>query len=105
MFTKKVLLPRNDYYNSYICGIGIGTFAGLCLFIFGGRLLVQTVDAHQRVLNWVIGGIFAITALIQLWRMLRKKDAIHKIEHPEEMKHVKQEKILEGIVNKQENSN
>jgi hypothetical protein len=59
--------------------------------------LVQTLDTHQKALNWVIGGIFAITALIQLWRMLRKKDAIHKIEHPEEMKHTKQEKIVENF--------
>ena len=85
LFTKKVLLPRNDYYNSYIGGIGVGTFAGMCLFIFGGRFLVQSIDAHQKVLNWVIGGIFAITALIQLWRMMRNKDAVHKIEHPEEL--------------------
>ena len=83
LFTKKVLLPRNDYYNSYICGIGVGTFAGMCLFIYGGRLLVQTLDAHQRVLNWAIGGIFAITALIQLWRMMKHRDAAHKIEYPE----------------------
>ena len=27
LFTKKVLLPRNDHYNSYIIGIGIGTRA------------------------------------------------------------------------------
>jgi threonine/homoserine/homoserine lactone efflux protein len=104
LFTKKVLLPRNDYYNAYICGIGIGTFAGMCVFIFGGRLLVQTLDAHQRVLNWVIGGIFGITALIQLWRMLRRKDVVHKIEHPEEMKHGKQEKIVENIARNPDHS-
>jgi len=97
LFTKKVLQPRNDYYNAYIVGIGFGTFVGMCLFIFGGRYLVQTLDTHQKALNWVIGGIFAITALIQLWRMLRKKDAVHKIEHPEEMKHTKQEKIVENF--------
>ena len=86
LFTKKVLLPRSDHYNSYILGIGIGTFIGNCVFIFGGLLIAKKINNNQHILNWVIGGIFAITAVIQLWRMLTKKDAIHKMEHPEEIK-------------------
>jgi hypothetical protein len=35
----------------------------------------------------VIGGIFTITAVFQLWRIFKKKDAVHRIEHPEEEKH------------------
>lgn len=85
LFTKKILLPRNDHYNTYIVGIGIGTFAGNCVFIFGGLLLVNKLNNNQNILSWVIGGIFAITALIQLWRILRKKDAVHNLEHPEEV--------------------
>lgn len=73
LFTKKVLLPRNDHYNSYIAGIGIGTFIGNMVFIFGGRLIIHKLNANQSVLNWVIGGIFAVTAIIQLCRMLQKK--------------------------------
>ncbi len=88
LFTKKVLLPRNDNYNSYIVGIGIGTFIGNCVFIFGGQLLVERLNANQHLLNWIIGGIFAITALIQLWRMKMKKNTIHeRLEHPETMLH------------------
>ena len=86
LFTKKVLLPRSDHYNSYILGIGIGTFIGNCVFIFGGLLIAKKINNNQHILNWVIGGIFAITALIQLWRMLTRKDPIHKMEHPEEIK-------------------
>ena len=99
LFTKKVLLPKNNHYNSYIGGIGLGTFAGMCLFIFGGRFLVDSLNAHQKTLNWVIGGIFAITALIQLWRMLRKKDVMHHIDHPEESRHEKQEMVVDEINN------
>ncbi|MEJ0104478.1 MAG: hypothetical protein WDO19_18775 [Bacteroidota bacterium] len=44
-------------------------------FIFGGKLMVDRLNANQNVLNWVIGGIFAITALIQLWRISKKKKA------------------------------
>lgn len=103
LFTKKVLLPRKDHYNSYILGIGIGTFIGNCIFIFGGLLIASKINNNQHILNWVIGGIFAITALLQLWKILKKKDAVHQMEHPEEITHKieeqmdKIEKIEEGI--------
>lgn len=84
LFTKKVLLPRNDHYNSYILGIGLGTFIGNCIFIFGGLLIAQRIHNNQDILNWVIGGIFAVTAIIQLWKIFKKKDPVHKLEHPEE---------------------
>lgn len=75
LFTKKVLLPRNDHYNTYIAGIGLGTCIGNCVFIFGGLLIASKINNNQDILNWCIGGIFTITALIQLWRMWRKKKA------------------------------
>lgn len=79
LFTKKILLPRNDNYNIYIAGIGIGTFIGNSLFILGGRLLVGKLNHNQSILHWVIGSIFAITALLQFWKMLRHKDAAEKL--------------------------
>jgi threonine/homoserine/homoserine lactone efflux protein len=95
LFTKKILLPRNDHYNSYIIGIGLGTFMGNCVFIFGGLLIANTISNNQHILNWIIGGIFTITAIIQIWKMLKKKDAVSKLEHPEEMTHGLEEKIME----------
>lgn len=103
LFTKKVLLPRKDHYNTYILGIGIGTFIGNCIFIFGGLLIASRINNNQHILNWIIGGIFAITALLQLWKIWRKKDAVHQMEHPEQLTHKieeqmdKIEKIEEGI--------
>jgi len=85
LFTKKVLLPKANNYNSYILGIGIGTLLGNCVFIFGGQLIVEKLNANEHILSWVIGGIFALTALIQAWRMFKKKDAVHQLEHPEEV--------------------
>ncbi|MBC7849422.1 MAG: LysE family transporter [Chitinophagaceae bacterium] len=73
LFTKKILLPRNDHYNLYLLGIGIGTFIGNAIFIFGGRLLVDSLNNNQNVINWIVGGVFAVTAVIQAWRMWRKK--------------------------------
>ncbi|HMG66264.1 MAG TPA: LysE family transporter [Chitinophagaceae bacterium] len=85
LFTKKVLLPQNSHYNSYIVGIGIGTFIGNCVFIFGGQLVAAKLNSNQSILSWVIGGIFSLTAIIQAWRIFKNKDAVHNLEHPEEV--------------------
>ena len=85
LYSKKVLLPKNSHYNTYIIGIGIGTLLGNMVFIFGGRLIAEKISSNQNILNWVIGGIFALTALIQLWKILKKKDTTHQLEHPEEL--------------------
>ena len=85
LFTKKVLLPKNSHYNIYILGIGIGTLIGNTIFIFGGQLIASKISNNQHILNWIIGGIFAITAIIQLWKIIKKKDAHHDLEHPEEL--------------------
>ena len=68
LLTKKLLLPKNEHYNFYIAGIGLGTFIGNSVFIFGGRFIVDKLNSNQQILNWAIGGIFAITAIIMLWR-------------------------------------
>lgn len=84
LFSKKVLLPLHSHYNIYIIGIGLGTLAGNCVFIFGGKWLTQRISNSQQYINWVIGGIFALTAVIQAIKMIRHKDAVHKFTHAEE---------------------
>lgn len=78
LFTKKILEPKPNQYNFYIVGIGIGTLLGNCVFIFGGKWMVQRIANSEHYLNWVIGGIFAITAIIQLIKIILHKDAITK---------------------------
>ncbi len=75
LITRKVLLPKNSHYNAYMMGIGIGTFIGNCIFIFGGLLIAQSINRNQHIVNWVIGGIFLATAILQVWNMARKKDS------------------------------
>lgn len=94
LFTKKILEPKNSHYNVYIVGIGLGTLLGNCVFIFGGKLIAQKISNNQNILSWVIGGIFAITAIIQLYKIYNKKDVQHRIEHPEEEKHGFEEKLV-----------
>jgi threonine/homoserine/homoserine lactone efflux protein len=80
LFNRGVLRQQGSDFNAYILGIGLGTFLGNAVFIFGGRLLVDRLNANQHVLNWFIGGIFTVTALIQLVRMLRHDDAISRMK-------------------------
>lgn len=84
LFTKKVLLPKNSHYNTYIGGIALGTLFGNFVFVFGGKLIAQKISGNQSVLNWVIGSIFLFTALIQVYKIFKKKGAGHRLEHPEE---------------------
>ena len=78
LFSRQVLMPRRDFYNSYISGIGLGTFIGHCIFIFSGRLIVEWLNAGQHLIQWIIGGIFSITAIVQGWKMYKHRDAISK---------------------------
>ncbi|HEX5668872.1 MAG TPA: LysE family transporter [Chitinophagaceae bacterium] len=77
VLSERNLLKREEgLYVPYITGIGFGTLVGHCIFIFGGKLLVDSLNTSQDIIQWVIGGIFLATAIIQLIRMLRQKDAI-----------------------------
>ncbi len=80
LFTKKVLKQENSSYNVYIVGIGLGTLAGHALFIFGGSWLISKIEGAQSYVNWFIGGIFTLTALIQLYRILSGKGISGKMK-------------------------
>lgn len=85
LFTKKILLPNKHHFNFYTIGIGIGTLIGNSLFIFGGRLIASKIQNNQSVMNYVIAGIFVITALIQMWRMfVNKKNVVERIHEQED---------------------
>lgn len=74
LFDRGLLRPRTNDAWPYILGIGIGTFLGNAIFIYGGRLMVDRLQANQSIVNWVIGGIFAATAVLQLYRMFRSSN-------------------------------
>jgi threonine/homoserine/homoserine lactone efflux protein len=93
LFTKNILRPGFWNYNLYIAGIGVGTLAGNCVFIFGGKLMASKLNASNTIMNYIIGSVFFITALIQVIRIYRKKDAIHQLEHPEELTSALEDKI------------
>ena len=100
LLTKKILLPINKHYNFYIVGIGLGTLIGNFVFIFGGRIVAGKLQNSHQVMNWVIGSIFLVTAIIQIWKMSKKKDTKHKMQHPEEVTHGLEKNMEDKVVNK-----
>ena len=91
LFTKKILYPEKSYYNFYIIGTAIGRFVANCIFIFGGKFLFQKLNTNQQTLNWIIGSIFLITAIIQLVRIVLHKDVAEKLNT--EMDHNNDKKV------------
>ncbi|MCU0387971.1 MAG: LysE family translocator [Chitinophagaceae bacterium] len=73
LFSKGVLIDRPAFYNSYTLGIGVGTILGLFVFVFGGAILVNRLNAGQSTINFAIGCIFTITALILMVKVFTKK--------------------------------
>ncbi len=83
LYSKGIMQHRKGFYNSYLLGIGLGTLAAHSIFIFGGKIVVQKLDASQEAINFVIGCVFAITAVVQVWKILKKKDAVEVLHETE----------------------
>ena len=76
LLTKGVLQPKNQHYNLYIVGIGVGTLFGNLVFILGGRFVVEKLNTNQNILNYIIGGVFTITAIILLIKTVRGRKGV-----------------------------
>lgn len=95
LFTKKILQPRWKHYNLFVTGATVGFSIAILIFIFGGRLIADKISNNQDIVYYIIGGIFSVTAIIQIWKMLKKKDVEHQMEHPEEIKVPFEETIID----------
>ena len=73
LYAKGIMKAEKGYYNGYLVGIGIGTFLAHCIFIFGGKYAVIKLNASQDVINFIIGCVFAVTAGLQIWKIMTKK--------------------------------
>lgn len=72
MIQSKILPVAPLAYNIFTAGAGLGTIGGLALYIHGGNWLVKRNNTSNKTLNQIMGGIFIVTALIQLYRMIYK---------------------------------
>lgn len=76
LITRGKLQPLPVQYNSYCLGIGIGTLIGEGLYIYGGEYLVTTIGANAKSIQYFVGGVFCVTALIQLYGLLLGKSKL-----------------------------
>ncbi|HEX9509490.1 MAG TPA: LysE family transporter [Puia sp.] len=72
LLNKAILVPTLVNYNIYIVGIGTGTMLGLTSFIYGGAFITCFLRDRQQIMNWFVGGILLMTALIQLRKLIYK---------------------------------
>lgn len=72
MIQTKILPITPWAYTVFTVGAGLGTIGELALYIHGGNWLVKKNNTGNKTLNQIMGAIFIITALIQLYRMVYK---------------------------------
>ncbi len=70
LIQAKVLPVAAIPFNEFTIGAGAGTLSGLAVYIHGGNWLVTKMKTSNQTLNKIMGIVFIITALIQLYRML-----------------------------------
>lgn len=66
-----LLKPGFAAFNLFTLGSGVGTMGGLIIYMYGGNWLVSKMKASNRTLNKLMGIIFIIAAVAQLYRVLR----------------------------------
>lgn len=79
LLNKKILLPSVRFFNFYTVGIAAGSFAGSCVYMFGGRLVVENLNAEQHILQLVIGIFFTLAALVQIRKLILHKNGVQLV--------------------------
>lgn len=72
MMDIKVLHSSTVDFNSFTIGAGIGTICGLAVYMYGGNYLVTKMNMSNKTLNKIMGTIFFIAGIAQLYRMAVK---------------------------------
>lgn len=72
LIQNNVLEINTLNFNVFSIGAGLGTLAGMSVYIYGGNWAITKMKTSNRTLNLIMGCIFFITALIQLYRVIYK---------------------------------
>jgi threonine/homoserine/homoserine lactone efflux protein len=69
-FLNQGWLPSGfAHFNLFTLGSGLGTMGGLAVYIYGGNWLVMKMKTSNQTLNTIIGIIFVLAAVIQIFRV------------------------------------
>lgn len=74
LMERKILKPNGGTYWNYLLGIGLGTFLGNGVFIYGGQLAGDSLQGQPSLIHWIIGSFYLLTALWQALRMFKKSN-------------------------------
>lgn len=72
LLNSKVLMPTTSQFNLFTAGAGLGSLAGLAVYIHGGKWLITKLKTSNRGLNVFMGIVFILAGLLQLYNMLFK---------------------------------
>ena len=75
LLDSKLLMPTTGQFNLFTVGAGLGSLAGLALYIHGGKWLITKLKTSNKGLNIFMGIVFILAGLFQLYNMLFKKNA------------------------------
>ena len=70
LVNNKLLSAGFTDFNYFTIGAGLGTIAGLALYIHGGAWLIKKMNAGNNTINKFLAIIFIVSALIQLYKMM-----------------------------------
>jgi threonine/homoserine/homoserine lactone efflux protein len=73
LLNSKVLMPTTSQFNVFTAGAGLGSLAGLAVYIHGGKWVLTKMKTSNRALNIFMGIVFILAGLLQLYNMLLKK--------------------------------
>ena len=71
----KNILTSTRQFPYYIMGIGTGNILGFQVFIVGGNYVIQQLSNHQSAINWAIGIVLCITAMVEIYKLVYKTPA------------------------------
>ncbi len=70
LYSRNILLSRRSHYTVYPFGIGLGSLLGSAVFILGGQMIFSLLQDRQNLLNWILGFLFLVFALLQLRKII-----------------------------------
>jgi threonine/homoserine/homoserine lactone efflux protein len=74
LLNSKILQPTTAQFNLFTAGAGLGSLAGLAVYIHGGKWMITKLKTSNKGLNIFMGIVFILAGLFQLYNMLFKKN-------------------------------
>lgn len=74
LINSNALVPTTTQFNLFTTGAGLGSVAGLAVYIHGGKWIINRMKTTNRKLNVFMGIVFILAGLFQLYNMMYRKN-------------------------------